>query len=178
MKLGASSRFAGLLVVLAVTWVQGCKGGSAQQDRPALADAPSASAPQEKPGAQGADPPRWGVLMPDVGRRFELIGRAAKARRWDFAELQLEQMEKVFKQLHRAKNPGRAKDVNVPSMAEAFSNTHPPELRAALMAADEPAFAAAFRRTSETCNSCHKMAGYPFIEIPSEPGATVPRLDP
>ncbi|WP_438018084.1 hypothetical protein WMF18_02940 [Sorangium sp. So ce315] len=55
----------------------------------------------------------------------------------------------------------------MPSMAEAFSNTPPPELKAALKAADEPAFAAAFRRTPETCDSCHKMAGAaagsPFI---------------
>jgi hypothetical protein len=40
------------------------------------------------------------------------------------------------------------------------------------------AFKAAYLRAAETCNGCHRSSGHAFIQIPTEPGQPIPRLDP
>jgi hypothetical protein len=129
-------------------------------------------------GVDGDHRPRYGALMSDVGRRFELVGRAGVAHRWDLASFELHELEEVFEELPGAKQPGRAGEVNLRGLEQAFTNTHPPELRTALEAQDSAGFVAAFGRAAATCNGCHQATGHRFIEIPEEPGSGVPKLDP
>jgi hypothetical protein len=123
--------------------------------------------------------PRYGELMSEVGHRFETMGRAVKAHRYELAAFQLDELEEVFEEdLPRAERPKVPTEVNLNGLAEAFRTTHPPELDAAIKAHDQRAFAKAFGRAAETCNGCHKATGHPFIEVPSAPGSAVPRMDP
>ena len=122
--------------------------------------------------------PRYGELMSEVGHRFELLGRAGAARRWDLASFELHELEEVFAELPDAEPPDHTGGVELRGVESAFRNTHPPELRAALASRDAAGFAAAFARTASTCNGCHRATGHVFIEIPDQPGAGVPKLDP
>jgi len=129
--------------------------------------------------ARGAtEPLRYGALMSEVGRRFELLGRAGAARRWELAAFELHELEEVFEDLPKAKRPETTGGVNLRGIEQAFTGTHPAEIKAALDARDAMAFTTAFGRAAATCNGCHQATGHRFIEIPGEPGAGIPKLDP
>jgi hypothetical protein len=136
------------------------------------------------PACVGAPPPpeppaRYGALMSEVGSRFERMGRAARAQRLELAVFELEEIEEVFKEdLPRAEPPRESAGVNLTGVAQAFAETDLPELKAALQTKDRAAFKAAYGRAAETCNGCHRTSGHAFIQIPTEPGEPVPRLDP
>jgi len=148
----------------------------------ALADTP----PKELPPGQAADggaptAPQWryGELMSEVGHRFETMGRAVKAHRYELAAFELDELQEIFEEdLPHAERPKLPTEVNLDGLAEAFRMTHPPELGAAIKAHHQAGFAKAFARAAETCNGCHKATGHPFIEVPSTPGRAVPRMDP
>jgi hypothetical protein len=134
-----------------------------------------------------ADPPpkepapqlRYGELMSEVGHRFETMGRAVKAHRYELAAFELDELEEVFDEdLPHAERPKVPTEVNLDGLADAFRKTHPPELDDALKAHNQAAFAKAFARAAETCNGCHKVTGHPYIEVPGTPGSAVPRMDP
>ena len=139
---------------------------------PAQAPAPASAAPEP--------PSRYGALMVEVGHRFETLGRAERAGRYDLAEFELGELGEVFEEdLPHAEPPKENKGrVDLNGLADAFQKTHPPELEVALKKRDRTAFAAAFARASVTCNGCHKASGHEYLEISSEPGAAVPKLDP
>jgi hypothetical protein len=125
----------------------------------------------------GGAKPRFGALMQEVGRRFETMGRAVAAHRWELAGYQCEELEEVFEELPRAQIPERAEASALAQYENEFTSTRLPGLKKALAARDSVFFADAFREASKTCNTCHASADRPFIEVPSEPGAGVPRLD-
>jgi len=129
--------------------------------------------PEERPGA------RYGALMAEVGLRFERLGRAAVARRFDLAEFERGEIEEVFEEdLPKAEPPRESAGVNLAGVADAFRQTNLPDLKSALEAKDTAALGAAYSRAAETCNGCHRASGHAFIEIPGVPGRPVPRLDP
>jgi len=121
--------------------------------------------------------PRLGSLMTEVGRRFELLGRAATARRWELAEFELGELRETFDDVPRAVMPDDVK-ADVPTLARTFVPVIEDALAGAVATHDlaqlEPAFAAA----ADACNKCHQAAGKAFIEVPARPGQPVPRLDP
>lgn len=136
------------------------------------------------PACAGAPPPppppaRYGALMSEVGSRFERLGRAARARRLELAVFELEEIEEIFEEdLPRAEPPRESAGVNLAGVAQAFAQTDLPQMKAALQTKDRAAFKAAYARAAETCNGCHRTSGHAFIQIPTEPGESVPRLDP
>jgi hypothetical protein len=126
-----------------------------------------------------AAPMRYGAVMAEVGLRFERMGRAAEARRFELAGFELDEMGEAFSEdLPRAEPPQESQGVNLAGVAQAFGETNLPELGAALKAKDAVAFRAAYARAAETCNGCHRVSGHVFVEVPKEPGRPVPRLDP
>jgi cytochrome c553 len=117
--------------------------------------------------------------MAEVGRRFELAGRASVAGRWELAAFEAEEMEELFEgDLPRADPPKEGAADKLPGMAEAFLKTYPPALKKAAAAKDRAAFAEAFRSAAEMCNACHNASDHGFIEVPSTPGKAVPDIDP
>lgn len=161
----------------------GCsQGGASPPPAGSATAAPAASAmaaPAEHSPAAREAAPRYGALMAEVGRRFELAGRASAAGRFELASFEIEEMEELFEEdLPRAEPPKEGSSTSLPGMADAFLKTHPPELKKAAAAGDQAAFAGAFQRAAETCNACHKASGHGFIEIPSVPGKAVPDIEP
>ncbi len=130
-------------------------------------------------GAATDGQPRYGEVMAGVGRHFERLGRAGVARRWDFAQFEVGELEETFREdLPRAQPPDETGGVDLGGLAAAWRNTHPPELKEAIRRQDPRAFARAFEQTAMTCNGCHRESQHPFIEVPEKPGREVPRLDP
>ena len=140
---------------------------------------PSSAPPAPVQAAAPAPKESWGASMAEVGRRFELVGRAALAGRTDFARYELEEIGEVFEDaLPNAEPPHEGHPEVLPVMRPAFLATNLPDLRRAVDARDRAGFTAAFARTAQACNGCHTASGHAFIEIPETPGVPVPRLDP
>jgi cytochrome c553 len=117
--------------------------------------------------------------MVEVGRRFEVAGRAASANRFELAEFEASELAELFESdVPRAQLPKEGPTAHIAPMAKAFLETSAPELKKAAASKDRAAFADAFRHTASACNACHAAASKAFIQVPSEPGKAVPELDP
>jgi hypothetical protein len=129
--------------------------------------------------AGGASRPRYGAVMAEVGRRWELAGRAAVANRFELAAFEIGEIEELFaEELARAELPKEGPSAQLPALASAWVNTHPPALEKAADRRDGAAFAAEFERASRTCNVCHEASAHGFLEVPTVAGKGVPNLDP
>jgi len=114
-----------------------------------------------------------------VGRRFEVAGRAATANRFELAAFEVGELQELFENdVPRARLPNEGPTAQIPSMAKAFLAAIPPELTKAAALQDRAAFAAAFEHAAVMCNACHQSAAKGFIQIPSVPGQPVPVMDP
>ncbi len=123
--------------------------------------------------------PRYGALMAEVGQRFEMMGRAAQARRYELAEFELEELEEVFEEdLPKAEPPRVNAGVDLAGVSQAFLQTNVPDLEKSLKSRKLSVFADAFARAAVTCNGCHRASGHAFLEIPDRPGSPVPVLAP
>ena len=135
--------------------------------------------PPDCSGGENANRPRYGPLMADVGRRFERLGRAARAGRYDLAAFEVDEIGEVFEDdLPKAELPRESMGVNLSGVVDAFVKTNLPELDRAVRAHDMTAVARAYANAAATCNGCHRASGHSFVEIPTSPGEEVPRLSP
>ncbi|MGE0712584.1 MAG: hypothetical protein AB7N76_33290 [Planctomycetota bacterium] len=117
--------------------------------------------------------------MAGVARRFELLGRAGAAGRFEFAEYQLGELEEVFAgPLLAAERPKEGHPEVLPAMQYSFVEQVVPELRRGIASLDSGVFSAAFARAAARCNGCHEASGHGFIRVPSAPGRAIPDLDP
>src|SRR4051812_35149488 len=78
-----------------------------------------------------AAPPHLGDLMTQVGRRFELLGRAALAKRWELAEFELGELRETFDDLPTAEIPADV-HANIPQLVKVFVPTIESTLQAGL----------------------------------------------
>jgi hypothetical protein len=121
----------------------------------------------------------YGTVMGEVARRFELLGRAAAAGRFELAEYQLGEIAEAFEEaLPHAAPPREGHPEVLPGMASAFLQKSIPELRRALAVRDRAQATALFGQTATACNGCHQASGHGFIEIPVTPGHGIPNTDP
>jgi hypothetical protein len=144
---------------------------------------PSSSSPSEDGTAPRVLPPAGspglGEVMVQVGRRFEVAGKAASARRFELAAFEVGELEELFEtEVPNATLPKEGPVAQIPALANAFRQAIPPELTRALASRDPAVFAAAFQHAAATCNACHASAEKGFIQVPSVPGQSVPVLDP
>jgi mono/diheme cytochrome c family protein len=141
--------------------------------------APPPVADETKAPTPRAEAPGLGEVMVQVGRRFEVAGRAASANRFELAAFEVGELAELFENdVPGASLPKEGPSAQIPALAKAFLDTIPPELSKAAATKDRAAFAAAFQHAAATCNACHQSAAKGFIEVPSIPGRGVPVLDP
>jgi len=132
---------------------------------------------QSAPAAEAH--PRYGLIMSEVGQRFERAGRAASAGRFDLAAYEVSELNELFSDdLPRAEPPKDGASASLPAMSDAFTRTALAPLKAAAGAHDLAAFRSAFKDAATSCNSCHQISLHPFIEVPAELDKPVPNLDP
>jgi hypothetical protein len=137
---------------------------------------PLACSRSESPGPPV---PRYGAVMVELGRRFELAGRAANAGRFELAAFEAREIRELFDQdLPRAGPPKEGDASALFALAQAFRDSAPDRLKKAAEARDVAQFRAEFAAASVLCNDCHQSSGHGYIEVPSMPGKPVPDLDP
>lgn len=121
----------------------------------------------------------YGTAMADVSRRFEQLGRAAAAGRFDLAAYQLGEIAEQFEDtLPHAVPPREGHPEALPPLTSAFLQTSIPDLKRALATRDRAAAMAAFGRAATACNACHQASGHAFIEVPPVWGRSIPNTDP
>lgn len=120
----------------------------------------------------------YGTAMADVARRFELLGRAINAGRYELADYQLGELEEQFSDtLPHATLPKEGHPEVLPELASAYPQTSLADLRRALVTHDPAQLTAAFERAATACNACHRASGHGFIEVPTTPGRSIPNTD-
>jgi hypothetical protein len=123
--------------------------------------------------------PGLGEVMVQVGRRFELVGRAAAANRFELAEFEVGELEELFEDdVPNAELPKEGPTAHIPALAQGFLKTNLPEMKKAAAAKAAVEFQDTFRRAASSCNACHQASAKGFIQIPTAPGKPVPDLDP
>ncbi len=110
---------------------------------------PTSTPPPGEESAVSGPRPTWCATMGEVGRRFELVGRAATAGRMELARYHVGEIEEVFEDtLTHAEPPREGQTSVLQPMRATFLQTNVPELRRVLDARDRQGFVAAFERTA------------------------------
>ena len=107
--------------------------------------------------------------MREVGARFERIGRAIVAQRWELAGYDADELSEIELTWshHREVAP----------LGATFRTRVMPALAAAIVRRDRDSAETAFATTARACNECHAAAKMRFIEISTQLAAPVPTLD-
>jgi hypothetical protein len=119
-----------------------------------------------------APPRRLGDAMGEAGVRFNRVGRAVLAGRWQLASYDLKELDEIF-----AEDLATSNWHGKPGLAELASRFHSQDLAAvtaAVRAQDRDASARAIAQVARACNECHKKADMEYIEISDQPGAEAP----
>jgi hypothetical protein len=89
--------------------------------------------------------PRFGALMQEVGRRFELAGRAGSSGRFELAAYEVDELGELFEEdIPHAELPKEDAGVDLLALASTFAKASPAELMKAAQAGDAGAFRGAF----------------------------------
>ncbi len=120
----------------------------------------------------------YGSVMTDVAHRFELLGRASTAGRFELADYELGELEEELESLESASPPKEGHPEVLPGLLANFQKTTVAELRGALTSRDRARFLAAFEHAAGACNACHQASGHGFIEVPTTPGQPIPMTSP
>jgi hypothetical protein len=167
---------AALPIVLCVlgALAPGCsRGQAAPSPAPPASAAASASA-----GVSDEDAPELGNVMVQVGRRFEIAGKAMVANRFELAEFEVGELGELFEgDVPRARLPKEGPTDQIRPMAKVFFDSAIPELQKAAASKDRATFATAFAHAAALCNACHTSAAKAFIQVPAIPGREVPALE-
>jgi hypothetical protein len=136
-------------------------------------------APVSPSASQKGPKVSFGTVMSGVARRFELVGKAVVARRFELAAYAAEEIGETFQdELSAASPPPLPEGVSLGPFTKLVIERDVPELAKAIVTRDEKAIEKAFVTLSTTCNACHTAAGRPFIEVPTKLGESAPRLEP
>jgi len=120
---------------------------------------------------------RYGEFMPELGRRFETLGRAVKAQRFELAAYEAHEMQEVFEDdFPGASQPDEVKN-DLRPLGDSFGTRFLSPIVAAANAKDEGRLGTAYRAAAAACNSCHQAAGKAFIEVSPDPGLSCPRVE-
>lgn len=145
-----------------------------QRSAPSAAAAPVASAQAREP-----DAPHYGEVMSEIGHRFELMGRAARARRFRLAHYEIGELEEALHDdLPRAAPPRKGDPHKLAALLGELDKQRLPELKRAVKTRDSAQIDQAFSHTAQICNACHAATGHDFVQVPATPGKSVPLLDP
>jgi hypothetical protein len=144
----------------------------------ACSRSPAGNGGADDASAQSAGP-GLGEVMAQVGRRFEIAGRAAEAGRFELADFEVGELQELFESdVPHAALPKEGPTAHIPTMTRAFLKVGLPELKQAAARKDRAAFVEEFGHAAAVCNGCHQASAKGFIEVPSEPGKGVPSLEP
>jgi hypothetical protein len=122
-------------------------------------------------------------IMMDVQFHWTNLWFAAQKKDWAFAQYQFNEMRGHIIWLTRKSPTIRAQDgtdVDIKSIFDAVDTSSLADVKAAIEKKDGVRFAATYKKMIESCYSCHKAVGRPYLRpmVPTAPVQTVINLDP
>ncbi|MCG7940769.1 MAG: hypothetical protein N0C88_18225 [Candidatus Thiodiazotropha lotti] len=102
--------------------------------------------------------------MFEIGERYKNLYWAAKQGRWEFAQYQVEEIEKLIKVVQLAR-PKRAET------AQEFIETGIPAISDGVASRNWKFFKPAFVKLNQACMTCHGKNDHAFISLPVEPAS-------
>jgi hypothetical protein len=122
-------------------------------------------------------------IMMDVQFHWTNLWFAAQKKNWPFAQYQFNEMRGHIIWLTRKSPTIRAQDgtdVDIKSIFDGVDTSSLADLKAAIEKKDSVRFVATYKTMIESCYSCHKAVGRPYLRpmIPTAPALTAINLDP
>ena len=122
-------------------------------------------------------------IMMDVQFHWTNLWFAAQKKDWAFAQYQFNEMRGHIIWLTRKSPTIRAQDgtdVDIKSIFDAIDTSSLADVKAAIEKKDGVRFTATYKKMIESCYSCHKAVGRPYLRpmVPTAPVQTVINLDP
>ncbi len=107
--------------------------------------------------------PGMGSLMREFGHRFYIAYYAAKAKNWELAKYQIDELLEA-QEIAEITRPKYAKQL------KSFEDNSIKKLLSTIEAKDWKQFKQKYNETTNACNTCHKTNGHPYInyELPEE----------
>jgi hypothetical protein len=121
--------------------------------------------------SQTAPPPATEAYLPSVSDlmigtiqpRHERLWRAQQQHNWEFAAYELGNLHGAFGRLAHA-HP-TVDNVSFPDMIASVTDQPFAELKSAIQAKDDAAFAKAYADLTQACNSCHQALNHGVVVI-------------
>lgn len=124
-------------------------------------------------------------IMMDVQWHWTNLWFAARAKNWALAQYQFNEarghIQWLIKKSPTMKSSGPEKEeVNIEGIFEGIDTSSLADVKAAIAAKDSVKFAAAYKTMLESCYSCHKSVGRPYLKpmIPTAQVQSVLNMDP
>jgi hypothetical protein len=130
---------------------------------PEASATPAAAMPAAKPPAPDYHPSLADMMNIGVQPRHIKLALAGKAKNWDYAAYESDELRNAFDRIartipdYRGNNLGKMFDANIkPAIAE---------MKTAVQAKDAKGFEAAYIKVTEQCTACHEALEHPMIRI-------------
>lgn len=122
-------------------------------------------------------------IMMDVQFHWTNLWFAAQKKNWAFAQYQFNETRGHIIWLTRKSPIIRAQDgsdVDIKGIFDGIDTSSLADVKAAIERKDSVRFAATYKTMIESCYSCHKAVGRPYLRpmIPTAPALTAINLDP
>ena len=122
-------------------------------------------------------------IMMDVQFHWTNLWFAAQKKNWAFAQYQFNETRGHIIWLTRKSPIIRAQDgsdVDIKGIFDGIDTSSLADVKAAIGKKDSVRFAATYKTMLESCYSCHKAVGRPYLRpmIPTAPALTAINLDP
>jgi cytochrome c556 len=102
--------------------------------------------------------PGTGILMQEIGLRFNSLNTAGKKQNWAFASYQLDELSKALTKI------GVTRPARKP-LLDAFIADSLPAVTDAIAAQDKAAFKTAMTNLATDCTTCHTTSGENFPPV-------------
>jgi hypothetical protein len=121
--------------------------------------------------------------MMDVGFHWQNLWFAVEKRNWPLARFYFDETRSHIKwtiRIRPVRKGPDGQDVDIAAIFEALDTSVFKDLQAAIERKNRDQFVASYRVTTESCYSCHKSSGKPYLRpiIPTAPAQAVIAFDP
>ena len=121
--------------------------------------------------------------MMDVDYHFTNLWFAAKANNWPLADFYWKETRSHMRWAVRiipVRKDSEGREIKLQEILQAVENTPLAQLKQAIEARDGKRFEAAYRSMLESCYSCHKASGKPYLrpQTPLRPATQIINFDP
>jgi hypothetical protein len=161
-----------------------------QQAKPVSTEAPAPSAADKEIAALKADvqllkdkAPSASVAMADVSFHFSNLWFAAQDKNWPLAAYYYSEARNHIRWLIRINPTPKGPDgkpVDLKGIFDALDTSTFADVKAAIDKKDSAKFPVVYKAALESCYSCHKSVGRPYLrpQIPKTAPQTIINLDP